>query len=343
MFGTDSQFPISSSRKCLAFAILAHQPTTIMNLSDDDHSMNPTLQRVQEIASKSLVPVGILFIAYIGARYWGEIQLAFKDFSRPIFVLSVAAGVLGNLGIALLFRSLLVKHNTPTKAQDAISLFYVSQITKYVPGKIWGILYQASRVKGMTGSIAILLSNIELMIIGIVTNLAVAIAILVFDTYPLVSYVAILVGICITFYVSRSNLLHIARKYLGKRLNVDNLNSIERSEFFTVDFAAFWLCSCIFVGANMAVLLAFFDFDTVSTLNLVGYLLLAWVVSVFAIVVPAGIGVREVVFLVIAGSASEYSTGLLATVAIVSRFWQVALDFSGAAIVLILRRFVWKL
>ncbi len=310
--------------------------------SGNSHSVKPTLRRVKEIASKILVPIGILFIVYIGTRHWGEIKLAFKEFDHFLFLMSVAAGVLGNLGIALLFRSLLAKHHTPVKAQDAASLFYVSQVTKYVPGKIWGILYQASRVEGMTGSIAILLSNIELMAIGIFTNLAIAIAILAFGTYPLVSYITVVIGICVTYYISRANPLHFARKYLGRKLNVDDLDAVERSKFFVIDFASFWVCSCIFVGANMTMLSAFFDLDAASILNLIGYFLLAWVIGVFAIIMPAGIGVREVVFLLIAGGASEYSAGLLATIAIVSRFWQVTLDFSGAAIVFILHRFFWK-
>ena len=121
------------------------------------------MQGFKTVASRILVVFGILFIAYIGARYWAELTLAFSEFDQTLFVLSVAGGVLGNLGLALLFRSLLVKHKVPISAPDAASLFYVSQVTKYVPGKIWGILYQASRVEGMTGSIAILLSNIELM------------------------------------------------------------------------------------------------------------------------------------------------------------------------------------
>lgn len=304
--------------------------------------MNPTLQRIKEVASKILIPIGILFIIYIGARHWGEIKLAFKEFDHSLFVISVAAGVLGNLGIALLFRSLLIKHHTPIKAQDAVSLFYLSQITKYVPGKIWGILYQASRVEGMTGSIAILLSNIELMAVSIFTNLAFAIAILAFSTYPLVSYITIMIGICVTYYISSANPLLFARKYLGRKLNVENLDAVERSKFFATDFAASWICSCILVGANIAMLSAFFDLDTASILTLIGFLMLAWVIGVFAIIMPAGIGAREVVFLLIAGGATEFSTGLLATVAIVSRFWQVTLDFSGAALVYILRRFFWK-
>jgi hypothetical protein len=57
---------------------------------------------------------------------------------------------------------------------------------------------------------------------------------------------------------------------------------------------------------------------------------------------PAGIGVKEVVFLLLAGASTGYSEGFLVTVAIVSRFWQVTMDFSGAALVFALRRFFGK-
>lgn len=304
--------------------------------------MNPKFQHIKEITSKILVPLGILFVVYIGIRYWEKISLAFDEFDHLLFAVSVAAGILGNLGIALLFRSLLVKHNTPIKPQDAISLFYVSQITKYVPGKIWGILYQASHVEGMVGAVAIFLANIELMAIGLLANVSIAIAILAFNISPTLSIVTVMITIAITYYISRFNLLYFIRNFLGKKLNVEDLGEIKRSESFEFALVGYWLSSIIFIGANMAVLSAFFDLDGMSSLTLIGYLLLAWAVGVFAIVMPGGIGVREVVFLLIAGSASEYSTDLLASVAIVNRLWQVTLDFSGAAVVFALRRFFWS-
>lgn len=304
--------------------------------------MNAKLQCFKKVARRILVPLGILFIAYIGIRHWEELTLAFNEFDQSLFALSVAAGVLGNLGIALLFRSLLVKHNALISARDAASLFYVSQITKYVPGKIWGILYQASRVEGMTGSIAILLSNIELMAIAIFTNLVIAISILSFSTYPAVSYSTLILGIGFTYYVTKANPLRFVRNYLDKKLDTENLDAITHSDNVLFDFFAYWVCSGLFVVANFALLSAFFDLDTISSLHLIGYLLLASAISVLAVVMPAGIGVKEVVFLLLAGGSTEYSEGLLVTVAIVSRFWQVTMDFSGAALVFALRRFFGK-
>jgi hypothetical protein len=295
--------------------------------------VNAKLQRFKKVASRILVSLGILFIAYIGIRHWEELTLAFNEFDQSLFALSVAAGVLGNLGIALLFRSLLVKHKALISARDAASLFYVSQITKYVPGKIWGILYQASRVEGMTGSIAILLSNIELMAIAIFTNLVIAISILSVSTYPAVGF---------TYYVTKANPLRFVRNYLDKKLDTENLDAITHSENVLFDIFAYWVCSGLFVVANFALLSAFFDLDTISNLHLIGYLLLASAISVLAVVMPAGIGVKEVVFLLLAGASTGYSEGFLVTVAIVSRFWQVTMDFSGAALVFALRRFFGK-
>jgi hypothetical protein len=206
--------------------------------------VNAKLQRFKKVASRILVSLGILFIAYIGIRHWEELTLAFNEFDQSLFALSVAAGVLGNLGIALLFRSLLVKHKALISARDAASLFYVSQITKYVPGKIWGILYQASRVEGMTGSIAILLSNIELMAIAIFTNLVIAISILSVSTYPAVSYSTLILGIGFTYYVTKANPLRFVRNYLDKKLDTENLDAITHSENVLGAF-----CRCKFCPA----------------------------------------------------------------------------------------------
>ncbi len=98
----------------------------------------------------------------------------------------------------------------------------------------------------------------------------------------------------------------------------------------------------LFVIANFALLSAFFDLDTISKLHLIAYLLLARAISVLVVVMPSGIGVKEAVFLLLAGGTTEHYEGLLVTVAIVSRFWQVTMDFSGAALVLALRRIFGK-
>ena len=304
--------------------------------------VNAKLQHFKKVASNILVALGIVFIAYIGIRNWKDLTLVFSEFDQFLFALSVAAGVLGNLGIALLFRSLLVKHNALISAQDAASLFYLSQITKYVPGKIWGILYQASRVEGMTGSIAILLSNIELMGIAIFTNIVIATSILSASTYPAVSWVTLIFGIGITYYVTKANALRFVRKYLNKKFDTKSLDVITHSENVLFDLFAYWVCAGLFVIANFALLSAFFDLDTISKLHLIAYLLLASAISVLVVVMPAGIGVKEVIFLLLAGGSTEYYEGLLVTVAIVSRFWQVTMDLSGAALVFALRRFFGK-
>ncbi len=304
--------------------------------------MNAKLQVFRNVARKILVLLGIIFIAYIGIRYWQELSLAFTDFDHSLFVLSVAAGVLGNLGIALLFRSLLAKHNVLIGAWDAAGLFYVSQVTKYVPGKIWGLLYQASRVGGLTGSIAVLFSNIELMAIAVFTNVVIAISILSARAYPAVSVATIILGIGITCYAARANPLSFARQHLDKKFGTELPDEISGSATFLFDLVAYWLCSGLFVVANLALLSAFFDLETVSILYLIAYLLLASAISVLVVVMPAGIGIREVIFLLLAGGSTQHYEGLLVTVAIVSRVWQVTMDFSGAALVFVLRRFLGK-
>jgi hypothetical protein len=194
----------------------------------------------------------------------------------------------------------------------------------------------------MTGSIAVLLSNIELMAIATFTSHVIAISILSVSAYPAVSCTTLIIGLGFTYYVTKANPLRFVRKYLNKKFDTKYLDEITHSENVLFDLFAYWVCSGLFVVANFTLLSAFFDLDTISNLHLIGYLLLAWAISVLFVVMPAGIGVKEVVFLLLAGGSTEYSEGLLVTVAIVSRFWQVTMDFSGAALVFALRRFFGK-
>lgn len=297
------------------------------------------MQRLRKVVSTVLVALGILFVVYVGLRHWEQLSLAFERFDRSLFALSVAAGVLGNLGIALLFRSLMTKHKASVSAAQATTLFYMSQVTKYIPGKVWGILYQASRVEGAAGSVAIVLANVELMGIAALTNIIIAIVLISAGSNPLLAGISLAAGILLTSLIVIANPLRFARAFIDRKLGIASPEEVTRGQHVLFDFTAYWLSSGIFVLANLALLSAFFDLGTVAKLQLIGYLLIASALSVVVVVMPAGIGIKEVLFLLIAGASNEYYEGLLVTVAIVSRFWQVSMDLCGAALVVALRRF----
>jgi len=87
-------------------------------------------------------------------------------------------------------------------------------------------------------------------------------------------------------------------------------------------------------AASMYVLLAAgFGFEPARALSLTAALLLSWVGGMLAVVFPAGIGIRELLFMGAGATLTQAATPeQLAAVALMSRLIQVLADISGTAL-----------
>ena len=74
--------------------------------------------------------------------------------------------------------------------------------------------------------------------------------------------------------------------------------------------------------------------DLFDAFILVGYLAIAWMVGTVTLITPAGLGIREVVFvLLIQQSHPGFDTATLALLALGLRLWQISHELLGAALV----------
>jgi len=83
---------------------------------------------------------------------------------------------------------------------------------------------------------------------------------------------------------------------------------------------------------------AVFGFFVREALTLAAYLILAWVAGVLAFIVPAGVGVREFLFIAFAAyMVPTISMEMLAAIAVISRIWQILQEIAAAFVI-----FVWS-
>jgi len=85
------------------------------------------------------------------------------------------------------------------------------------------------------------------------------------------------------------------------------------------------------------IVLAFYEVTLYEAIEISVYQCLAWVAGMLVFIVPAGMGVREAVFLVLGNLSNTFSTEQIQSLAILTRFVQLIQDilFSFAAIILI--------
>ena len=96
---------------------------------------------------------------------------------------------------------------------------------------------------------------------------------------------------------------------------------------------AYILTVILYFVSNYLLLVFSFDFSWTDATLFIAFFSISWVAGVVAFVMPAGIGVREVVFVFLATQFnSGYSIETLTTIAIIYRFWQIFHEVGGVLI-----------
>ncbi len=81
---------------------------------------------------------------------------------------------------------------------------------------------------------------------------------------------------------------------------------------------------------------AVFDLPIQDSWRYIVYLNLAWIGGVLAFIAAAGLGVREIMFVLVTGySSGNVSLNVVATIAVLTRFWQILEDLCGVVITLL--------
>jgi hypothetical protein len=291
---------------------------------------------IKQALSFVLLICGVGFILVLVVHSWEKIEGLLIAVNWYLFFWSVMLGIAGNVLTSVLFRYLLVKHGLTLPYKMTHKLFFYAQIAKYIPGQIWGIVYQTSLVYREGKVLTITTANIDLMIISIITSLAIALVIISIEIQAYASITIFLIGLGTTVFIACSCFLGNAIDWSLSKFKAEYVAKYGRRckpAFGGFPIAVYYcVVSVIGLLAYYLMIHAVFGFSVRETLTLAAYLILAWVAGVLAFIVPAGVGVRE--FLFIAFGAYMVPTipvEVLATIAVISRCWQVLQEIAAAA------------
>lgn len=290
------------------------------------------------IAMKKYLPItlqgfGLSFIAYLGFFYFNDLRVYFSSFLPNLFFLSVIFGVVGNYGFALLFKQLLSSYGVNAKDIDAVGIFYTSQIAKYIPGKVWSYLFQMTKIGTPNSAFVIVSSNFQIAMFSLVINSFLGVTIYLLSSNYLLGLAVSVFGVLLSLGIRNLRIAPLIPNRLKAVLGVEDLLSA-RVGVSVGALITCWAFSVLYVFAHILLLQAFFDVSINSSLKLISFLFVSWVISVFAIIVPAGMGVKEVLFLLFASLDGSYSNSLLVSIALISRFWQMIVDLVGASVII---------
>ena len=284
----------------------------------------------RRILRPGFVALALGFCGYALAARWDETKQALADIAWPMAGLALAAALAGMWALMMGLRAVLAGFGSPLPLRAGIRIWFISQLGKYLPGKVWALAAQVDlgreyRVPKKRMVSAMLLA----MAITVATGLAVATV-----TLPLTSPTAT-ADYWWLFPLAPFLLAALHPRVVTWALNLAlrfvRRPPLERPPTITATLRALaWnMLGWAFFGLHMWLLAAAAG-GTGSSLPFAatGAYALAWTVGFLVFIAPGGIGAREAALTI--ALSPVLPAGAPLVVAIVSRVVFTLVDLIGA-------------
>lgn len=250
-----------------------------------------------------------------------EVRTALSDYPWVVLLEAAMLSAIYMVASMLVWRALIRDAGSPLSLREASTVFFVSQLGKYLPGGIWSMLaaaelgtdYKISRRR----SVSIMLVA---LLIALATGLAIAsiaLPLLPEDPrQPRYTWLALALPVFVAVLVPP-----ILNRIVGTTLRILQRPPME-SELTTrgiLSASAWCLLAWLVAGIQVWLLAANAGLEaTLASFGLVtGGFALAWAAGLLFVVAPAGVGVREAVLATTL--AAQLDPGAVVTVVLLSR------------------------
>ncbi len=296
-------------------------------------------RRVLRIAQWAFAAAVVAFAAWALHDQWREVHAALRQ-AHPRWVMLVASGLIVFAAYAALVQSwrLLLRgwsHELPY--WDAVYVWVVSNLGKYVPGKVWSIsamavMSQQRGVSPASAATASLLISLINTLVGFLVAAATGASALRLSPVVVVAIVLLGVALLLAPHLV-PHLAAIAGRVLGREVTIPAPSTRTIIVTAAISGVAWILYGIAFLAFALGLLGSAPGSLALYTAVFTGSYLIGFV----AIFAPGGIGVRETVMTsALTGAGMALGPALLLGVA--SRLWLTILAIVPALVLLALRR-----
>jgi glycosyltransferase 2 family protein len=286
-----------------------------------------------------LVLAAAAFLGLTIARHWRQVEAFDWDVRWVLLGASVLA-LTGVLAWGVVVWKLVLDRfdHPPIPLAELLRIWYLSNLARYVPGKIWQFVGAAelARVAGLSRAV-ILTSMVVHMGFSLLSAAVVSTLVLLPAGLPEGSSAVGLGALAaLALLLVHPALLNRALEMLARVLKRDVLRWRGRWRHGML-LLGLSVVSWVLYGAAFALFIhAVVGAGAESVLPLAGVNALSFLAGYLVFLAPAGLGAREGVMAVLLRPFAPI--GIAAVVAVLSRLWTVAAELLGAAIVLLLTR-----
>lgn len=280
------------------------------------------------IQSLKVIVMLIIFtvMIYYLANNWSslkEYDLTFNPIFLIIsFILLGLSHILASIGWNLILK--LLKSNIPQKSASGI--YFISQLGRYIPGKVWYILGRVGMTRkfNIPKRIIILSGFLELVLVMASASIIFLLALIFFPIIPEIqNYLPYLTTLIILILIGiHPKSLNLILKILKKteiKIKLSYLKILLTLLFFTV----VWLIKGIafyYLISSITIL------DISNLFWIISVFSISWVIGYLILITPGGIGARE--GLIIYLLTPLFPLPLTIAISLLTRIWMIITEFT---------------
>lgn len=286
-----------------------------------------TLARLLRIAGIVLALAAVGFLLATLVEEWPAVSASIAD-ARPFtMLLAWALSLAAMWGLAVLWYATLAVFGSPQRLVDVSAWYFAGELGKYLPGGIWPVVGRGELANraGAKRSVAYgtTMLSLALMVLGglLLSLLLIPFALgdLDLSGWVFVLPPAVLVGVV----AIHPSVLGKVFSFLG-RISKGKVELDPASWPAMLGLVAAAIPTWVFVGLASWLVGRGLGYEPDLSRTMMASTL-AWVAGFLAVPVPAGAGIREVVFVAASGMGTTEAT----VVATVSRFLFIVVDGVG--------------
>ncbi|MCP4435890.1 MAG: flippase-like domain-containing protein [Actinomycetia bacterium] len=298
-----------------------------MNQAPHHDGRRGGLAKVVRVVGVALGVTAIAFLVATLVREWPEVSNALAGASPGGVFVAWLVAFAAMWGLAVLWSGTLHAYGAAPRMVDVSAWYFAGEMGKYLPGGIWPVVGRgelASR-SGVTRSVAYgtTMLSLALMVLGGMLLCAVLAPFsLSGDDFPAalwLAYLALPLGLALLHPAVLGRVFDLLRRTTRGRVDLE-----PASWGRMVGLAAASVPSWLLVGLSSWLVARSLGYEAGLARTMLAATL-AWVVGFAAVPVPAGAGIREIVFVATAGLGTTEAT----VVATVARFLFVLVDAVG--------------
>lgn len=265
------------------------------------------------IISWLLILAALMFLAYTLWPEIDQISNSFEQFEWSAIFFTVLVSIpmyflKGLYHVALLGQ---LKGDS-WEGRTALAIYMQSQLVRYLPGKIWGLVYQSRKMTDSHGAGEVIAANLwqtfttNSLALGLIVSTMLAVSV------SSVWLLLLVVTVIIVEAIHRAPYLANLFLRVFRRMTPASLDSNKEVSLRPIR----WYGTSILLGEWLLFFFAFLllipgDFSFFEKIFLGAWYGGASILSLFAFVVPAGIAIREAIFVAAPGIQGFEVTSLL--------------------------------